>query len=172
MPFGEKQDTPKASIVNALITWMPATDDELKRTMMNAFEFYIRGMHESAVIPANVVVETQLFDLINSELEKIVSKNTLRSFSDNAPTYNHQLNIILPLMLSSAKIPVMDEKILTALYKLRKIRNKCAHPGQANLSDLSKDNVAEYLCGALFAYHYFEFAKKNLNIVNHTQKLI
>lgn len=163
MPFGESKDVPKTSVVNALITWIPATDDELKRTMISAFEFYIREMYESAVVPANVVVETQLFYLINSELEKIVSKNTIRSFSDNTPSYNHQLNIILPLMLANTKIPMMDEKILTALYKLRKIRNKCSHPGQANPSDLSKDSMAEYLCGALFAYHYFDFVKIQLS---------
>jgi hypothetical protein len=111
------------------------------------------------VIPANVAVEARLSRLLTSFLEQFVSKKRSASFLEEAATYSHQLNVLLPVFAALRGVPQLPDRIQGSLKTLRTYRNDIAHKG-APKKPIQQNDMANCLCAALFAFHY-------LNLIEH-----
>jgi len=74
---------------------------------------------------------------------------------ESGATYSHQLNVVLPAFVSILKMPCLPDNIRGSLNRLRKLRNDMAHRGGLDIP-IEKETAAEYLCAALFGFHYLK----------------
>lgn len=158
---------PGEHILPLFVTWIPKLyDDYSWRSLTDAFHAYISGNYTSVIVPANVTVETLLHRLVSAYLEFIANKSKtkrerVKSFLQDAATYSHQLNIVLPSILNLTDIPQLPEHVISKLNTLRNRRNNIAHQGRLS-GDFSKKEAAEMLTTALFAFYYLKFIASRL----------
>ena len=153
MPVGEGK-VGKDCGVSILVTWVPYVgDDESWQNLVDAFEAYGQGRYFAEIIPANVAVESKLSRLFNSFLVKFASKVNVESFLENAATYGHQLNVMLPLVTSTMKLPQLPNHVRGLLNRLRDLRNQLAHDGKLE-KPLEQNEAADLVCAALFGFRY------------------
>jgi hypothetical protein len=146
------------------VSWVHGTaDDESWQSLVDAFEAHCNEAYPSMVVPANVAVEATLSRLMTVYLEKFISKKTVEDFLDNAATYSHQLNVMLPLVASINSLPLLPDHIKGSLNRLRKLRNQLAHRGTLEKALDSKAS-AELLCSALFGLQYIRHLKSLLKL--------
>lgn len=152
-------EIPQESTVNVTVTWIHHTsDDESWHNLVRAFRDYVDGRYEAAVIPANVAVESILSRTMAEFLKKNASRDNVERFLEDGAKYGHQLNVLLPNILSFTKAPPLPEHIRGGLNRLRKLRNQLAHEGKLS-EKLKKDEVAELLCASLFGFHYLKLIR-------------
>lgn len=145
--------------VNIATLWVPHTaDNEAWRQLVNAFDAYGRHSYIECIVPANVAVESTISPLLNSYLERVASKDNVKRFLEDGATYSHQLNIVLPALLSFTEAPKLADNIRGLLNRLRDYRNDIAHRGSVR-RPLDKDGAAECLCAALFGFQYLRLVR-------------
>jgi hypothetical protein len=148
--------------VNVMVSWVPRTaDDESWQTLVDAFEAFAQGRYTSMVVPANVAVESALSRVLAGFLMRFVSRDRTNEFLENAATYGHQLNVLLPLIVSQRSLPSLPDNVRGALNKLRGLRNDIAHSGVLR-RELDRHEAAEVLCAAVFGIHYVRFVEGQL----------
>jgi hypothetical protein len=153
----------KETQISVLVIWVSNTlDNESWQNMVDAFHAYSIDSYQSMVIPANVAVESTLKRLLMSFLDKTdISTKRVEGFLDDGATYSHQLNVLLPALLSFTDAPLLPDHIRGLLNQLRKLRNKMAHSGGLG-EPIGKDDAAEYICAALFGFRYFNLIEPAL----------
>lgn len=145
--------------INVMVTWIShTTDDEAWQNLTDAFEAYALSRYEAAIIPANTAVESTIRRVLGAFLERIVSRKRVRSFLQDGATYSHQLNVLLPALLSLTDAPHLPDHIRGALNRLRDLRNQLAHSGVLE-TPLEQDDAAKCLCAALFGFHYLNLIR-------------
>jgi hypothetical protein len=151
VPFGlDKSDA--NTKVSVMVSWVPQTaDDQSWKSLTDAFESYAQNHYSSMIVPANVAVESGRWRV----------KKRVEDFLENAATYGHQLNVVLPLLTALNSLPALPDHVRGVLNKLRGLRNELAHTGVLE-HPLDQHGAAELLCGALFGLHY----------VRHTRDLL
>lgn len=160
MPLGENQEV--KTKVCAFVTWVEHSNiDASWKNMIAAFEAYAANDLTSAIVPANVAIESVVTPFLYEYITRHIGKKRVEIFLDDAATYGHQINVLLPLIASILGFPVLDERIRGALNKLRGYRNDIAHKGVPN-RDLTKEEVAEMLSASLFAFHYIQYLRVTL----------
>lgn len=109
-PFAETR-------VTVVVTWISREEnEEAAQALIDAFEAFTLKRYESFVIPANVAVESKLARLLIQFLEsKGIAKNRVKSFLSDGATYSHQLNVVLPVLLSFTAAPPLPSHIRGAL---------------------------------------------------------
>lgn len=148
--------------VAVLITWVPeAPDDIAWQNLVDAFHAYVQERFRFAVIPANVAVELSLHRLLTTFFERVASKDRVGNFLVDRAGYGDQLNVILPALLRFVPAPRLPDRIRGLLNELRKLRNDIAHSG-APEKPLDRHKTAEYLCAALFGFHYLRLIEPML----------
>jgi hypothetical protein len=153
---GSAVETSKLSV---LVAGLPANDaDAAQLQLVAAFDAYTRGdykpfNYDRFVIPANTAVEVALSRLMATWLHEFASTNDVRNFLNDAATYSHQLNVLLPVMVRSVSAPCLPDHIRGALNRLRKLRNQLAHDGTLS-TQINKSEAAECLCAAFFGVEY------------------
>jgi len=153
---------PKETIVNVMVTWVPHTpDDEAWQNLVDSFEVYSQGRYSRCLLSANVAIESRLMRLLTIYLKKICSKKNVEDFLENAATYSHQLNVVLPLAAGQLGLPVLPEKIRGLLNRLRKLRNELSHSGKVR-KQLNKDETSELIVAAFFGFHYLSVFEDKL----------
>lgn len=161
MPFAADKP-PEDTEVNVMVSWVPRTaSDESWQSLVDAFEAYAHARYSSMVVPANVAVESTLSRVLTGYLERFVSKKHIENFLENAATYGHQLNVLLPVIASLKSLPLLPDHIRGALNKLRDLRNDLAHAGTLK-QPLDSHTAAEALCGALFGIYYVRYIEDQL----------
>jgi len=162
VPLGGQESVDETE-VSVFVSWVPSTSaDDSWQSLVDAFEDYSHERYSSMVVPANVAVESALSRLLNSYLQRFVSKKKrVEDFLDMAATYSHQLNVLLPMIASLNGIPDLPDPIRGALNSLRGLRNDLAHDGVTG-SPLNTSIAAELLCGALFGFHYVRYVANRL----------
>jgi len=140
------------------VTWLPNKANDIGwEYLVNAFLYYIDDRYHGAVLAANAAVETQLDKVIAGFLNGKASKKHIDEFMNDAATYSHQLNTLLPVFLSGTEIPLLPDHIRGALNGLRKLRNDLAH-GNVTPQSVTADRAAESLCAAVFGNYYINYA--------------
>lgn len=153
MPLGQGE-VGKDCGASILVTWVPYVGDgESWQNLVDAFEAYGQGRYIAEIIPANVAVESKLSLLLKSFLVKFASKDNVENFLENAATYGHQLNIVLPLVTSTMKLPRLPDHIRGLLNRLRDLRNQLAHDGKLE-RPLEQNEASDLICAALFGFRY------------------
>lgn len=140
--------------VSVMVSWVPKMlNDDSWLSLTDSFEYYANNQYASMIVPANVAVESAMSRLLTAYLQKYVGKNRAEEFLENAATYGHQLNVILPLVTAQNAFPSLPDHVRGMLNKLRSLRNQLAHTGVLE-NPLNKRQAAELLCSALFGLHY------------------
>ncbi len=160
MPIGEDQE--HETKVCAFVTWVEHSNiDASWKNMISAFEAYSANDYQSAIVPANVAVESVVTPFLYEYINQYIGKKRVKTFLDEAATYGHQLNVILPLIVSMLGLPTLNNSIRGSLNRLRSYRNDIAHQGNTG-GDLTKEVVAEMLCASLFAFYYIKHLSDEL----------
>lgn len=128
---------------------------------MDAFGAYYSHQYQSGIVPANVAIEARLSRLLTSFLERFVSRDGTKRFLDDAATYSHQLNVLLPVIAHMRGVPVLPDNIRGQLNRLRDFRNEIAHTGRTE-HELTNDDAANCFCAALFGFHYINLIEPNI----------
>jgi hypothetical protein len=145
-----------------MVSWVPHTGgDYAWQNLVHAFEAFMAERYEATVIPANVGVESTLGQILSAFVEKSASRDRVKSFLEDGATYGHQLNVILPNLIRLFHLPPFSAHIRGFLNRLRELRNELAHRGFLEKS-LGKEAAAQYLCAALFAFHYINLVRPAL----------
>lgn len=151
----------RETVVNVAVTWVPVTENDMAwQNIVEAFEaFYIKRL-SSTIIPANVAIESTLTQLLTeSFVARGISRKSVEDCLGDGATYSHQLNVLLPALVSFIGAPDLQDHIRGQLNRLRKLRNEMAHHGKL-LTALTDGEAAECLCAALFAFHYFRLVRE------------
>lgn len=147
---------------HVLVTWIEHSSmDASWKNMIAAFEAYNNDEIGSAIVPANVAVENTLSSVLYRYISRYVGNNKAEVFLDSAATYSHQINVVLPLIVSMLGLPALNDNIRGQLNRLRGYRNDIAHEGEPS-DRLDKKDVAEMLCAALFAFYYINYVDTEL----------
>lgn len=161
VPFGSAAET-KTTDVNVLVTWVPHSQlDESWGNLVDAFEAYAAGSYHSAVVPANVAVEAALSVFLFEYLARYAGRDRVKRFLEDAATYSHQLNVLLPFVSALGGVPELPHHIRGLLNRLRELRNQIAHNGKLETL-LSQGEAAELLCSALFGFRYVGLVQSRL----------
>jgi len=161
VPFGNT-DNLSENEVNVYVTWVPHTAyDDIWGRLVDAFQAYVAGRYSEIVVPANVAVEASLSSCLTGFLAGMVGNQRAESFLEQAATYSHQLNVVLPVIAVLTNIPRLDEHVRGLLNRLRDLRNQMAHRGCLD-NAIKKEEAAELICAALFGFRYMSFVKSEL----------
>lgn len=154
---------PSTTLVNVSITWIDSEpESELYINFVTAIEAFVVNKFEEAIIPANVTVEAKLTKVMKEYLAKFASKENVKSFLNDAATYSHQLNLMLPILAKNEAFPELPTHIRGLLNSLRTHRNTIAHDGRL-LKAVDKSNMAELMCASFFGYGYLNLLEKHLS---------
>jgi hypothetical protein len=116
----------------------------------------------SAVIWASTAVEAALYELLTERLRIAgISSTRVEQFLSDQATFGAQLNVVLPLVLSSAGLPAMADDLRGRLNRLRKLRNDLAHGTDVAV----QEHVAELLKAAAFALHFLRYIGVRLDAI-------
>lgn len=150
-----------------VITWIPeAGGDPSWQNLVEAFEAFGQERFSASIIPANVAIETKLGVLIREFLLRFSGGKVVDDFLDNAATYSHQLNALLPVLAGHFGVPKLPDEIRGRLNRLRGLRNDMAHEGSAS-AKLDRKAAAQLVVAALFAFRYLDFIKEALDKNHH-----
>lgn len=161
LPFGNVKPD-KEYTASVFVTWIPKTaDDESWANLVNAFVAYANDQYEAAIVPANIAMESALSKFLDGYLSRFAGKERVENFLDNAATYSHQLNVMIPLLTSLVQLTKLPDDIRGLLNRLRDYRNQMVHSGKLDKL-LSKDDVADVLCAALFGFRYIQLLQSEV----------
>jgi hypothetical protein len=152
--------------ISIAVVWLPHTRDNVAwHNLVSAFDAYVAADFQQMIIPANVAVEVRLTRFLSNHLTSIASTRTVESFLNDAATYSHQLNLLLPLLLTGLKKPLMSHLLRGNLNRLRKLRNDIAHRGETETA-LSRPEAAELLCSAFFGFKFLLVLEEQLKLAD------
>lgn len=159
--FGD--ETASDTKVNMLITWIESgsLEDASLKSLVDAFQEYSIGDYETCIVPANIAIEFDTMQYIETALETISSKNNIKEFFKGGVSYVPSLKIIVPLLAKSKNFPAMPESLLAPLLTLATLRNQIAHSGRTK-APLSKKQVSKCLTGVILGKWYIRKLRKIL----------
>lgn len=160
MPLGPGPHT--ETTVAVVVSWVPSIPEDYSwRNLLDAFEAYSVGRYQSMIIPANVAVESTLYTTLAAYLDQFVPSENVSSFLEDGATYDHQLNVVLPTLVSIRGLPPLPVHIRGLLNRLKRLRNQMAHKGRLK-KHLETEEAAECLCSALFGFVYIRIVGRGL----------
>lgn len=122
-------------------------------TYAEAARLFYELQFAASLLWANTAVEGALAAVLQPRLAAATSNERVKRFLEEAATYSHQLNVLLPFVADSLGWPTLSDDIRGQLNKLRQHRNDVAHGGSgANVPDYSE--CGRLLVAALTAIHY------------------
>ena len=145
--------------------WVIPSTSESWKNLLDAFVHYIHDEYESVIIPANTAVECALGKFLGDWMKGIgiASNEIIEQFLTNGATYGHQTNILLPILMTCLKGPILSSDIRGELHGLNRLRNRIAHDGKSP-REISKAECAKLLCAALFGVSYVGLLKPFLPV--------
>jgi predicted Zn finger-like uncharacterized protein len=160
MPVDDQQ--PRMTVVNVMLTWVRTGGrEESWACLLDAAAVYAARRFPDVVIPANVAVEARMTRLVGQLLSGAVSRKRVRGFLTEAATYGHQLNVLLPALLSPHGVPMMPDHLRGQLNVLRRLRNRLSHEGVLKAPP-DQESAAGYLAAAIFGFRYVDLVLARL----------
>lgn len=152
VPFGPG---PYAETVCSLvIVWVPHSGDDVSMGLLSdAFVRFGRRDYHGSIIPGNTAVESALAKYLSDYLKNVASADSVSRFLTDGATYSHQLNVVMPLIVTLTGAPKLSDSIRGQLNRLRKLRNEIGHSGSIS-SPLERRDATELLVAAAFGFHY------------------
>lgn len=150
--------------VNVLFSYAPqaaSADAVAWDNLVTAYKAYTAENYTDIIIPANVAVESRLGRLLTNMLAGAAGREKIKNFLQDAATYSHQINVLLPALLMRTNIPRMPDHLQGLLNRLRGMRNDLAHKGHT--LGLDRAAAADVVCAALFAFRYLEMVEAEVN---------
>lgn len=123
------------------------------RSLVEAASQYAAGRYDALLVPANAAVEVTVARAVDIALQSFVGTDAREHFLDDAATYSHQLNVMMPLLAHVASAPLLRDDLRGQLNRLRKLRNQMAHDGEL-ATPIGKTDAARLLTAAVFGSHY------------------
>ena len=158
-PFGKPAESTPVAIS---VCWVQTTfTEESWQNLVHAFEAYSIDRFPSAIIPANVAVESRLTRVLQEYFTKFAAKDRVDDFLETRATYSYQLNVLLPVLTHWVNFPQLPDHIRGQLNRLRDLRNDIAHKGKLD-SELDKSSCANLVCAAAFGFGYVELLEDHL----------
>ena len=156
-PHREKNTTN----INVMLTWVHghSSSDISLKVLIDALEEYAHNDLESCIVPANTAIEFEVMRYIEQELEKICSKSDIKSLFSSGTTYIPSLKVLLPLIATLKKVPILPNEVMSGLKALASLRNQIAHTGKTK-SPLNKKQIAKSLASVIIARHYIKFIQR------------
>lgn len=155
-------EAPREAKISANIAWIRETHiSEGWRYLVDAFEAMTSRKYWNVILPAHVGFEVALIPLVERTLEKYVSRERVRDFSNSGLTMSTALNVIMPLVCRISGAPKIGDEIRGYLNRLRELRNKLVHEGLPKES-VTEQTAAEMLTAAMFGYEYTQFLDTRL----------
>lgn len=143
--------------VGIFTQWIPQwSDDQAWLSMVDAIEALQAHRYSSVIVPANVAVEYALSAALTPFIAHYSSQGRAKTFLEDAATYSHQLNVLLPMLSSIIGMPPLPEHIRGHLNKLRDLRNDIAHRGRSE-APLDSLRASELVLAALFGFRYVKW---------------
>ena len=159
LPFGEPATSTPVAIS---VSWVQTVHgEESWQNLVQALEAYSINKFDSAIVPANVAVESRLASLLQEYYSRFASQNRIEDFLTNRATYSYQLNVLLPVMTHYLNFPNLPNHIVAELNKLRNMRNNIAHKGKL-AKRLDKSDCARLVCASIFGFGFVELLEKQL----------
>jgi hypothetical protein len=160
-PVPDPKEAPAEIPLLISVTWMPnAAGDPAVAALVDAFEAFVAKKYDSFIVPANVAVEYRVGNIVSRVLSATSGKDHVRKFLDVA-SYSHQLNVLLPALLTPRKIALLPDTVRGFLNRLRGHRNDIAHRG-ALATPVPEKEAVNLLCAAFFGWAYCEFVSREL----------
>ena len=160
IPLGEGT-LPRVGAVAISVVWIRSKASDAWLYLTTAFEAATSGQHGPALVFAQAAVEIAMMPLIAAKFRKYASADNLKSFMNDALSYSHALNVMLPFLCGQSAIAKMPDEVRGSLNRLRKLRNNIIHEGIRSDS-IPNERVAEGLCAAMFGFEYVRFIEGRL----------
>jgi len=144
-------DEPDASegVVHIMAVWAPASSEPEMAPLVTAAQSFVNGDYRGVIVPANVAVESKLYQVLAAHFSQFAGIDHVRSFLTDGATYGYQLRFLWPSVFSSAGAPDM-KSLPGELQRLRRLRNKVSHEH----GDVDREDAARLLLAATFGYRY------------------
>ncbi len=145
------------------VTWVAhGPDAEVWQSLTDAAEAYTNKRLEATVVPANAAVEDSVRSLLTDFFGRFgIPSKRVGSFLSDGATYSHQLNVLVPALVSVTGAPVLADSIRGALNRLNSLRNDVAHSGRFEAA-VTPEQIGECLAAAIFGVHYSTAARAAL----------
>lgn len=146
-----------------LVAWMqPGERSLVWHQLMDACREFSLGRLDKVVVPANVAMEISSGQFLELFFEEgVVPRKKADDFLQNAATYSHQLNILIPLFAKQRGLPILSSEIRGKLNELRSYRNDLAHRGHTK-QRLTREMAADFIAAAILGHHYLRLAGAEL----------
>jgi hypothetical protein len=125
------------------------------RLMIDAFRDYRAEQFDRMVVAANTCMETLCNAFLREVLDSTgIGGDGIRRFLTDGATYGHQLSVVLPMVTRLSGRAIPEERVMSGLRKLNKLRNKVVHEGKV-LGTEESDMLGETLTAAYCGFKYF-----------------
>jgi hypothetical protein len=145
---------PTECLVAVAVTWIDLAIEEVPvRHLVDAAKQYSAARYDGVIVPSNIAVESALALAAFEAMSGFCSKERAEDFLENACTYSHQLNVLVPMLLHFLRLPPITDDLRGRLNRLRRLRNDIVHEGRPD-NPIDRATAAELLCAAVFGYHF------------------
>ena len=161
--FGRPFKEPAGSIpVATSVCWTDQRGDPDAWVMLaDALQAAASEHYSRVLVPAHSAFEIGLSHLLKDVFCRQASKDDVKRFMTDSLSASAALNVVLPYVCSSAKVPLLRDEIRGHLNRLRKLRNDVVHEGFGE-GDLDKAEIRELLCAAVFGFEYIRCIRTKL----------
>lgn len=167
--FGRPFKEPGSTIpIATSVCWTDQRGDPDAWIMLaDALHAAASEQYSRVLVPAHSAFEIGLNHLLKDIFSRQAPKDDVKRFMTDNLTASGALNVLLPYLCTSEKVPLLREEIRGQLNRLRKLRNEVVHEGVRE-TDLDKAEVRELLCAAVFGFEYIRHLRTKLGANNAT----
>ncbi len=159
--YSEKTSTPTNV---SLLYWYAPQDiknDTHKKLMLDAFKCFYEEKWFYMIISLQTVLEIIQYEFLDEILQASnISKEKRNEFLSHNVTFSSQFKVLLPLIATISKFPLLPDKIIQNISMLISTRNKFIH-NKREKPIVTKASAKSMLTAAFLLYKYYQiFSKK------------
>jgi hypothetical protein len=140
------------------ITWAQPGIERETGLLVRAFDAFIAGAIDDAIVPANTAVEIVVNRTVRDTVHRHAASTARNKYSDSRIDYGDKLDYLLPAFAALYRVPPMPEEVSGKLRRLRRLRNDVSH-GQSLDRTISQE-LPDLLVSALLAVEYVRLVER------------